>query len=164
MEISKEDAVKWFGQLDNETIKKIYKYYNKRNKAQEITTETKTNSIDKTTVKYKLLLKYVNAILSNIEGKSQITDLTDFTNIDREQIIKESNQKVLDKMETELFEHFDKYKCGYYRRTGHSVLGYLKGMCREVGLALVVTKKDICEKINGKSYRRTGYFYRIKNI
>lgn len=163
MNISKEDAIKWFGNLNDETIIKIYRYHYKRTKAPEAI-EAPKNIIDKTTEKYKLVLKYANAILSNITGTSQITDLTEFINIEREQIIKDENQKVLDKMEKELFEHFDKFKHGYYRRTVNSVFNYLKGMCKTLGLTLVGTKKDIVDKINGINYRRTGYLYTIKNI
>ena len=164
MEISKEDALKWFGQLDENVMKKIYKTYYKRVKKPEIIVATPTTQIDKTTDKYNLLLKFTNAILNNIDGKSQITDLTEFVNISREDVIKDANEKMLDKMEEELFKIFDKYKIGYYRRTENSVLSYLRGMCRDIGLSLIITKKEVCEKINGRVYRRTGYFYTIKNI
>ena len=55
----------------------------------------KDGKITKDSEKYKVALKLVNKILVNL-GKDEITDLTDFKDIDREDIIKDVNKKALD--------------------------------------------------------------------
>lgn len=92
-------------------------------------------NIDKTTDKYKILLKYVNGLLKNM-GKEQIDDLTEFKNIDRLDIIKEKNRQLFNKMAPFLFKHYDKMNCGYYRNKGspNEPLNCLRGMVKELGL------------------------------
>jgi len=165
MELSKDNVLKWFSQLDEKTMKAIYMNYSRKIKKEKNDAITISEKIvDKSSLKYKVLLKYVNAILLNVTGKSQITDLTNFKDIDREDIIKEINKKVLIDMEQDLFKHYDKIRCGFYRKTKGMPLNCLRCMCKELGLLLTFTKKDVCEKVNDKHYRRTKYFYRIKTI
>ena len=76
--------------------------------------------IEKDSDKYKVLLKLLNNILINID-KQEINDITDFKDIDREDIIKDVNLETLCEMEKELFnEHYNKKKCGYYKTKGNS--------------------------------------------
>ena len=117
--------------------------------------------IDKTSDKYRVLLKLVNKILKNIE-KEEINDLTEFINIDRDDIIKDVNIKALKSMSKELFKHYDKYKCGYYRKSVGYVLNCLRGMLKELGFQLTYTRKELGEYVDGKSLRRTHTFYTIK--
>ena len=84
---------------------------------------------DKNSDKYKVSLKLVNKILVNI-GKEEIDELTKFVDIDREDIIKDVNMTTLTEMEGEVFQYFDKMKCGYYRKTGSIVLNRLRGMMK----------------------------------
>lgn len=165
MEISRDDALKWIEQLDEKTIKAIYKNYSRKIKKEKKDAITIPEiDIDKNSSKYKVLLKYVNAILNNIEGKSQISDLTNFKDIDREDIIKEVNKKVLIDMEKDLFKYYNKTNSGFYRKSPNMPLNCLRCMCKELGLLLTFYKKDVYEKVNDKHYRRTKYFYRIKTI
>jgi hypothetical protein len=113
---------------------------------------------DKESNKYKLMLKLVNKILVNI-NKPQIDDLTKFIDIDREDIIKETNTKILDDMADELFEEFNKSSSGYYRKTNAIVLNCLRGMCKELGFQFNHKRKEKSETINGKSYKRTHLLY-----
>lgn len=116
---------------------------------------------DKTSEKYQLLLKFVNKILCNI-NKDEIDDLTKFTNIDREDIIKDINKTVLDDMADELFQHFNKKKVGYYRKTDAIVLNCLRGLVKEIGYELVKSQKGKMVNIDGKSYERTCMIYSVK--
>ena len=116
--------------------------------------------VSKDSDKYKVLLKLINKILSNI-GKDEIDDLTDFKDIDREDIIKDVNKTSLEDMEKELFAHFDKKKCGYYRKTDSIVLNCLRGMIKEINYSMTKKQKDKSEFIGDKSFRRTHIFYTI---
>lgn len=69
--------------------------------------------IDLENKKHILILKYVNGILKNA-GKEEITNLTDFVRVDREDIINDKNLKLFNDMANELFEVFDKKKCNFY--------------------------------------------------
>lgn len=101
---------------------------------------------DKDSEKYKIALKFINVILVNI-GKEEVDDLVKFCGIDREDIIKEVNKKSFEEMEDELFKHFDKVKCGWYRRkvTKNYILTFLRCMCDILGLSFSYTehKKQI---------------------
>lgn len=118
--------------------------------------------VDPDSDKYKVVLKFVNRILVNLE-KDEIDELTKFVNIDREDIIKEENKKVLIEMEKDLFKHFNKDKCGFYRKTANGwVLNVLRGMVKEMGYELRAIQKEKNEYINGRSYKRTHQFYSIQ--
>lgn len=84
--------------------------------------------------KYKVALKFVNKILVNI-GRVEVGELTDFKDVDREDIIKEVNKVSFSEMETELFEQFDKVKMGWYRRNivNSYILTFLRNMCTDLG-------------------------------
>lgn len=101
-------------------------------------------NIDKADPKYQAALIFVNAILKNL-NKPEITDLTDFRNIYRCDIITDENKAVVDKMSDILFKEnvFDKKKCGYYRRkhVQNYILTLLRYICSELGLKLTITEK-----------------------
>lgn len=120
-----------------------------------------TNVIDKTSDRYKVLLKFVNNILTNI-GKIKINDLNEFIDIDREDIIKDINITTLKAMEKEIFKYYNKNKCGYYRKSNAFVLNCLRGMLKELGLEMTYIQKERSEYINGKSFKRTHMLYSIK--
>lgn len=117
--------------------------------------------IEKDSDKYKIVLKLINKILKNM-GKDEIDDITKFTDIDREDIIKEANIKALNDMDGELFKHFNKKNCGYYRKTDALVLNCLRGMMKEAGFKLAKKQKGVCKEIDGKKYERTHMIYSIK--
>lgn len=122
-----------------------------------------TQKVGKDDDKYKLALKFVNVILKNI-GRDEVNDLTEFKNVDREDIIKDVNKVSLDAMANELFDKFNKKKCGYYRKTDAIVLNCLRGMMKEIGYELTFHQKDRWEKnekVNGKSYKISHSFYSI---
>ena len=147
------------GDLPIEAIEFLYKNrakWKKDNCSKKDTIKV-TKEIDKTTDQYKMALKLVNAILKNL-NKDQIDDLTDFKDIDREDIIKDDNKKLLKEMEGELFPLFNKVKCGYYRKSDNSVLNCLRGMCREIGLKMTYWERNIQKN----SQVKTHTYYSIK--
>lgn len=112
--------------------------------------------------KYKIALKLINKILVNI-GKEQIDDLTKFVNIDREDIIKDVNKTDFEQLEVELFDHFDKVKCGWYRRktTKNYILTFMRYMCDNLGYKLIKSQKGKMVTIDGKNYEKTCMIYSI---
>lgn len=116
---------------------------------------------DRNSEKYKVALKLVNLILVNI-GNTEIKDLTEFVNVDREDIIKDINKQSLIGMEGELFPLFNKKDSGYYRKTGGFVLNCLRGLMKEIGYKLIKKQKGVMEQIDGKSYERTHMIYSIQ--
>jgi hypothetical protein len=82
---------------------------------------------DANSPKIKILLKILNHILQS-GGNPQITSIYDFKKVDREIIIKTENENFLEKNEKEIFMHFDKSKCGWYRKasTTHYILCFFR--------------------------------------
>lgn len=120
------------------------------------------NVVDKTSDKYKVTLKFINKILENI-GKPCIDDLTDLKNIDRNEILVESNTKILEEMESEIWKHHEKIKCGAYHKSDNRTLNVMRGLIRESDMKLCYSKKEITEKTGvNKGYRRTHYIYHIE--
>ena len=118
--------------------------------------------VDMNSDKYKITLKFVNKLLENI-GYKKINDLTEFKNINRDDIIKNKNKKSLDAMEKEFLKYFDKSDIGWYRKASvdYYILTFLRSVCRCIGLKFNFDKKDISEEIDGKKYRRTHIYYTI---
>jgi len=114
-------------------------------------------NIDKNSPKYQFALKFVNKLLKNMK-KSEINDLTDFKDIDRDDIITEKNTEMLTKMENELYMYFDKTLCGYYRKTDTYVLTTLRAITKTLGLKLNYVHKDITISVN---HRKKFIFYSI---
>ena len=96
--------IKSFNDLNEDELKSFYKIYLKTHKTvvnqsvkktKKVATEN--NVIDKNSTKYKILLKFTNKLLVNM-GKPCITDLTDFKNIDRLDLLIDKNTKTLEDM------------------------------------------------------------------
>jgi len=150
--------------LPNKYIKCLYnEFVIKTNKNKIQKTNKVRNIVDTTTDKYKVLLEFVNKILINI-GKDPITNLTQFKNIDREDIILPKNKPILENMAPKLFKHFNKKKSGYYRKSDNWMLNVLRGLVREIGLKYSKSIKNIYINENNRAYVKTHTFYSIKNI
>lgn len=121
----------------------------------------KLKIIDKDSDKYKVLLKLVNKILTNL-NKAEVDDLTKFIHINREDIIKDINKDSLVAMENELFPLFDKRKSGYYRKTDGLVINCLRGLLKEAGYEFRPYRKEKSVRINDKSYKQAYFVYSIK--
>lgn len=161
--ISKQDKLKQLNIsiIDDLTEEQITLLYNQSKKQKKKIAISREEEIDKTTDKYILLLEYVNKILENM-NKNPINDLLEFKNIDRLDIIKDDNIKILDTMAPRLFKKFNKDKCGYYRKVDSIALNCLRGMCKELGLCLITEKKDITHRIGeATGFRKTHQMYTI---
>lgn len=120
------------------------------------------DAINKDSDKYKVALKFINKILTNL-GKAEVADLLEFKDIDREDIIKDINKKAFTDMEKELFKYFDKVKSNWYKRKNvlHYILTFLRYLCSDIGLSFDYRKKDINTTIDNKNFRRTHVYYSI---
>jgi hypothetical protein len=117
----------------------------------------KNNNIDVTSIKYILLLKLANLILSNLK-KPVITDIREFKNIDRIDIINPIHLEGFNKLIKEIIEHFDKKNLKPYLYASCNVVYlYLKHMCKEIGLKIVT--KSFNKQI--KTVIKTHYIYSI---
>jgi hypothetical protein len=119
------------------------------------------NESIKSTDKYMIALNFVNKILVDM-GKGEIDDLTKFIDIDRDDIAKEINTQTLNSMESEIFKLYNKKRCSYYEKTPNLALNCLRGMIKELGLKFTYIRKEKCEVINGRTYKRTHLLYSIK--
>jgi hypothetical protein len=120
-----------------------------------------TAKLDKIDEKYIIALKLINIILKNAD-KKEITDLLEFKNINRQEIVTDKNLEQLNNMENELYKHFDKVKCGYYRKTDNYVINFLRGMIKQLGYKIILEQKDKTLTINGESYRKKYMIYHIE--
>ena len=120
------------------------------------------DAINKNSDKYKVALKFINKILTNL-GKAEVADLLEFKDIDRKLLVTDNTKKILTDMEKELHKQFDKVKCGYYRRnkTKDYILTFMRYMCDDIGLQFTSTKRDVSQLINGETFRNTHRFYSI---
>lgn len=119
--------------------------------------------IDKTSDKYKLLLKLLNKIIKNSKKlkkhqRKKIKNISDFMGMERADLIQECNVEFFEEMEDELFEHYDKKTTRWYRRKGikNYILTFIRSACKEFGCELMAYKKSITLD-NGKS-TSTIYF------
>lgn len=102
-----------------------------------------TKIIDKNCPKYIVLLKLINSILTNLE-MNNIKELTEFQNVDRNNIIKEENINTFKNMEEEIFKYFDKSESGWYRRNkvSYYILTFLRYACENIGLTFSYIYKN----------------------
>lgn len=130
----------------------------KPNKKKLIKNKNTTPPIDKNDEKYKIALKFINKLLESLK-KSPITDLEQFQNIDREDIISDTCMKILTEMEKELFNYFDKKKSSWYNRKiiKNYVITFLKYMCKNIGYNFEHRKKTI----QNNSINKTHTLYSI---
>ena len=142
----------------NIIIELIDKPVNEKIIVVEKQSEKPKKNINKKTGKYVILLKLLNKILTNL-SKNNITDLTEFQNIDRDDIIKEENVNCYDELENEIFEYFDKAKCGWYRRnrTKNYLLTFLRVACENIGLKFSYIQKNRAKN----SLVKTHIYYSI---
>jgi len=118
----------------------------------------------KSTDKYKVALKFINRILVNV-GNDEIDDLTKFTDVNRDLIVKDVNKAALKDMDEEIFEHFDRAKCGWYRRNKLKtyIMSFLRYVCDDLGLLFTYEQKELAVTVDGVTYRKTSTMYSIKN-
>ena len=154
-DLSLDDKLKVLGiedkKLDPKYINFLYVNLDKINKINKINNtnnnivETKKKIVvNRKDPKYIVLLKLLNRIFTNIK-KTTLSDLTDFKNVDRDDIIKDENITVFSEMEKEIFKYFDKSECGWYRRkmVQYYILTFLRAACESIGLSFVYAHKNV---------------------
>lgn len=118
--------------------------------------------IDKNSDGYKVILKFANIILEK-NNQPLIANLEEFINIDREFILnKEVAQILHQSLSEEIFKHFDKVKCGYYRVGNRWALNILRSTVKLIGYQINFVRKEVKITIDGENYRKTKHFYTIK--
>lgn len=113
--------------------------------------------------RYIALLDFLNQILTNIK-KQKIKKLEEFKDIDREDIIIDTNKFLLDGNTGKiLFKYFNKGACGWYRRklTDTYILSFLRYSCKIIGYSFEYYQKDVTTLVNGRNLRQTHIFYNI---
>lgn len=121
---------------------------------------------DQSNIKYNLVMQLINKILVNIQ-KPEITDLVQFTNIQRESLLNESNLAIIESMESELFKYFNKAKCSYYRKAetkNNYVVNCLRGLCKQIDYKMNSIEKGHVIVIDNKHYCEKYYVYFIEKI
>lgn len=103
--------------------------------------------------KYHVALKFVNNILTNSELE-KITDLTNFVDVDRQLIIAQKNEGMLNLMLDEIYYYFGKRECqfGQKGKTKHYIVTILKNMCKQLTLSLNKKSKNVQKDGFVKSY------------
>lgn len=148
IEIMKELLQKYNRKQINEMMNNIVKENNKK--------IIEEKQIDKTTDKYKVLLKLINKILASI-GKEKIDDLKQFKCINRDDLISDTVEQIYNIMEKELFNAFDKRKCSWYNRknVNNYVLTFLRAAVYDIGLDFKLS--HTCKHINMKAVNYIFY-------
>jgi len=89
------------------------------------------------TMQYKLLMKLLNLILTNMKSKN-IKVATEFKSIHRRFIIDPVNLPGFNLLLPEILKHFNKCKCGVYNlQTPNLVYNCMRGMCRILGIRVI---------------------------
>lgn len=104
--------------------------------------------------KFSIALKFINAILNNLD-RTPISNFLEFQNIDRLDLIKDEHKKVLDSMAPELFKFFS--KTAYYQKTVGILLNVLRSICKELGYTL--SSKRWTKRYGSRT--KTHYLYSI---
>ena len=117
--------------------------------------------VDKNDPKYVIALQFLNHILTN-NNKPIIQDILDFKDITRQEILKQENLNKLNEMEPELYKHFSKMNCGYYRKTDNYVINFFRGMLKEMGYKPSYNEIDRTVNIDGTNYRKKFMIYYIE--
>lgn len=97
----------------------------------------------------KILLKIINKIFKVI-NKSPIKKLTEFKNINRNILVGEHVDNIMEEMEDEFYKVFSKADCGFYRKKtlNNYLFCALKAAVKAIGYRLQPKKKDL--KIKNK--------------
>lgn len=173
--LSKLDKLKKLGlesniALPDRYVDKLYEYFKEElndkiikesssNKEDIKNFKRVKNKVDESDPKCIVLLKLINCILNNL-NKPMIKKLTEFINVDRDDIIKKVNFTSFERMENEIFQYFDKKKSGWYRRNKveYYILTFLRYACDDIGYNFIYVHKTRQKD----SINKTHYFYTIK--
>jgi|688.fasta_scaffold1307958_1 hypothetical protein len=117
--------------------------------------------LSKNDPKYIICLKFLNKILEN-SNKSQILDILDFKEVTRQEILLQQNLDYLLENEEEMYKHFNKVRCGFYRKSDNYVINFLRGALKQLGYKPVRNEKDTHVNINGINYRKKIVYFHVE--
>ena len=114
------------------------------------------------------MLKFFNGILKNIKGVNHIdiTDITEFKDIDRNDIVNlQANSDLLKAMQDEIIGSFSKQESGYYGRNKRKdyILTVMRYMLKSLGYKISRRKIDITHPVENcsRGIRRSHYLFSI---
>lgn len=90
--------------------------------------------VDKESEQYKITLEFLNTILTTME-KEQINDITEFKDINRNNLIKDECKKIVDDYLERIIKQFGKTKIAYRNRNtvDHYIISLIKYMAINCG-------------------------------
>lgn len=115
-------------------------------------------------IKYNIFMEFINALLVSI-GKNVINSLTEFKDINRDDLISDNCLNIYDQYEPKIFTVFSKKECQWYRRKiiKNYLITVIRHMCIEINHKFTYKCKDVSRKLNGKTYRSKEILYSIEN-
>jgi len=149
--------------LDIDCLRAIEKVIENKNKINKQNLIIVNNIDEKIKGKYDVLLEVLNKILVNI-GNPKILQLTEFSKINREDIIKECNENIINEMEEVILEHYEKGNICWYQRKSikHYILSFIRNACLILGYKFDYIKKSVVIKSNGINRTVTILLYSIE--
>lgn len=159
MELSTKEKVKMLG-FDNLSKNDAYKMYINNeydkmfnNTSVRIKEPKLKKKLNKDTEKYKVVLRYINKMLKEMD-KEEVDDICMFKNIDRRELVKIDGNKVVDDSLNDILSVFTKNEIDYARRKRRnnyhiSVLKYIISL---IGYKLVTIQKKKSNKLQWYEY------------
>lgn len=116
---------------------------------------------DQTEEKKIVMLEFLNRLLLNSDMEP-INEITEFNDVLRQDLIKDSSVKIMENSLPVIFGPFHKDKCNYYRKciTQNYIIVLLRYMCLDIGYKLC--SKQHNAKIGDKDKRITTYYIATK--
>jgi len=149
MELSTKEKVKMLG-FDNLSKNDAYKMYINNeydkmfnNTSVRIKEPKLKKKLNKDTEKYKVVLRYINKMLKEMD-KEEVDDICMFKNIDRRELVKIDGNKVVDDSLNDILGVFNKKDIDYYRRNKkkHYFFSLLKFIVKIIGYRFVNKEKS----------------------
>lgn len=156
-EIKKEVTNELKDEIKNEKKKKPDKEKEKNKKEDEEgkNDDVNVNLVDKSSEKYKLVLKYVNMILEK-NNVTCINDLTEFKEVNRKILTNESNKKVFEYLEDDIIELFGKTSIKYYaKEKDNYIFNLTKYLCNSLNLKFKAIQRN---KYNKGEIKKQIYY------
>jgi len=165
--MSKEEKLKIIGLSENfnneitdDTLDIIYNKFIEKNKNDTkklhgtvYTKESKFEKVDFDNNMYKTTLSFLNGLLKAL-NKNEITDITQFKNIEREHLLNPVCNQVLDNHIDDIIKCFGKSKIRYDMRHNHKcyVLSVIKYMVTYCGYKFASNRLSTLVKDNTNNY------------
>jgi len=112
-----------------------------------------------------VLLEILNKIYKNIKHNRRIENLSWFINVNREDIIKECNENIINEMEEDILKHFNRANiCWYQRkRIKNYILCFIVNACAVLGYKFDYTKMYVTNPNKLRFMSRKRGWSRLKD-